>query len=305
MNTIYAGLDIAKLSLQLHFQNKDYSMPNTPAGWRRILKEMENVTVGVQVICEATGGLEQNIVVLLQGAGISVSVLQPMRVRQFATASGLHAKTDAIDAALLCRFGQSVQPRPTPALSQEHSRLRELCRRRAQLLELLQQTRNQASGLTWAALRRSTAVLVRQLRAQITQVENWISQTINTDTLLAAKTAKLQTVIGVGQTTSAILLAELPELGSLNKQQIAALAGVAPFSRDSGQWKGKRWIGGGRFAARKSLYMAALVASRYNPILKSRYQHLIARGKAPKVALVALMRHLIIHLNSLLKPLAS
>lgn len=110
---------------------------------------------------------------------------------------------------------------------------------------------------------------------------------------------------GVGANTTAVILAELPELGVLNRQEIAALAGVAPFSRDSGQWKGKRWIGGGRAAVRKALYMAALVASRHNVTLKARYQHLLSRGKAPKVALVALMRHLIIHLNALLKPLAS
>jgi transposase len=305
MNTIYAGLDIAKHSLQLHFNHQDHCLPHTRAGLTRLLKSLQSADAPVHVICEASGGFEQDVLTTLQAAGLAVSVVQPLRVRQFARGAGWQAKTDRIDAALLCRYGQTVQPRPTPARSQAQARLRELSRRRSQLVELLQLARNQARQLTLPELRRGSAALIRQLRRQIVQVEALLWHSLQTDPALRARAQKLQSVRGVGPCTAAVLLAELPELGRLNRRAVAALAGVAPFNRDSGQWKGKRWIGGGRFALRKALYMAALVGSRHNTVLQARYQNLLARGKAPKVALVALMRHLVIYLNHLLKPLAS
>lgn len=240
---------------------------------------------------------------MLQAAAVPVSVVQPARVRKFALAAGLLAKTNRINAQLLSRFGQAVCPTATAAVSEAVAQLRELCRRRAQLVQVLRLTRNQAAWLQLKELRTAASALMLQLRRQLQQIDRWITQTIAADTQLAAKNRRLQTVAAVGQATAAVLLCELPELGLVNRRQIAALAGVAPYARDSGSFKGKRWISGGRFAVRKALYMAALVVSRHNPVLRSRYERLLARGKPPKVALVALMQHLVLHLNSLLKHL--
>jgi transposase len=222
-----------------------------PVG-RGLLKLLSQSHASVHVVCEASGGFEQDVVAALQTAGVAVSVVQPLRVRHFACGAGWQAKTDRIDAALLCRYGEVVQPRPTPALSPAQACGRELSRRRAQLLELLQVARAQGRALTLPTLRKSNATLVRQLRRQILQVETLLATVLQEDALLRARAEKLQSVTGVGPTTSAVLLSELPELGTLNRKQVAALAGVAPWSRDSGQWKGKRWIGGGRPAVRKA-----------------------------------------------------
>jgi transposase len=306
MNSIYAGLDIAKLSLELHFQNRSHSLPNTPAGHRRLVRLLQAAAQPVQLICEASGGYEQPLVQALHAAQLPVSILQPARARQFAAAQGQLAKTDRIDAAMLARYGQLLQPRPLTPPSPAQGRLRELSRRRSQLQDLLQLAVQQTRSISLIELRRQATALVRQLKKQIAQIESLLAAQIQKQSALSLRSARLQSVAGVGTITATVLLAEMPELGQLNRQQAAALAGVAPFCRDSGRWRGKRWISGGRPALRKALYMAALVASRYNPHLRSRYQLLRARGKAPKVALVALMRHLIIYLNALLKsPLAS
>lgn len=157
MSKIYAGLDVAKLSLQLHFLNKDHQIPNSTAGFRRLLQLLQSAAQEVHLICEATGGLEQNVVTVIQAAGHLVSVVQPLRVRQFAQATGWRPKTDRIDATLLCRFGQTLEPRSTPPLSPSQSRLREFSRRRSQLVELLQHARNQAAQLKLPELRRGAA----------------------------------------------------------------------------------------------------------------------------------------------------
>ena len=306
---IYAGLDVAKLSLQLHCQNQSHTLPNTTAGHRRLLALVHASGAPVHIICEASGGYEQSVVRALQEAKLPVCVVDPARVRHFVRATGQRAKTDRIDAAMLARYGEQMQPRPTAPPSAAQAQMRELVRRRAQLLEVLQLSRQHAQHLTLRALRRQSAVLVRQVRRQIVAVEKEIQKVVADEASLAQRSQQLQSVRGVGPATAAVLLAEMPELGTLNRGQAAALAGVAPFARESGKWRGRRWVGGGRAPVRKALYMAALVGSRANVVLRARYQHLIASGKPAKVALVALMRHLIIHLNALLKnhqpPLAS
>jgi transposase len=301
MSIIYAGLDVAKLSLQLHLRDKSHTLPNTAAGHRLLLTLLRATGWHVQVVCEASGGYEQSVVAALHQAQVSVCVVDPARVRHFARATGQRAKTDRIDAAMLARYGEQMRPRPTAPLSAAQAHVRELVRRRAQLLDLLQLSRQHAGHLTLPALRRQSAALVRTLRRQIAAVEKQIQAALKAEPVLARRARQLQSVRGVGPATAAVLLAELPELGQLNRAQVAALAGVAPFARESGKWRGARWIGGGRAAVRKALYMAALVGSRANTVLRERYERLRARGKPAKVALVALMRHLIIHLNALLK----
>jgi transposase len=303
-STLYVGLDIAKSSLQVNLQNLNFSLPNSTRGHRRLIEQLKTFSEPLLVVCEATGGYEQGIVAALHQASIPVAIVEPARVRHFAKACGLRAKTDRIDAQLLAEFGRQTSPRPQAPLAPGTAALRELSRHRGQLQEMLQTTLQQSRHLTLPVLRKQNALFLRQLRSHLQKLEKQIDALIQTDAALQNKARALQQVAGVGPKTAVSLLAEMPELGALNRGQAAALAGVAPHARESGRWQGKRFIGGGRPLARKALYMAALVGSRHNSFLKTRYQHLVARGKAPKVALVALMRHLIILLNAILKPLA-
>jgi transposase len=303
ITTIYVGLDIAKLNLQLHLAGRFYDLPNTPAGHRRLLKLLAPFP-GVHLVCEATGGYERDLVSALHQAALPVSVLNPARVRFFARAHGQRAKTDPIDAKVLTDYGQAFQPKATPARSQSQQQLTELVRRRKQLVELLVAQRQQADTLTLASLRRQAQRLVRHLEAALEQIQKELKELCAQVPLLDRRAQTLQSITGVGTTTALAVLAEMPELGTLNRGQAAALAGLAPHPRESGQWQGRRFIGGGRSALRGALYMAALVASRTNPILKEFYQRLRLAGKPAKVALTAVMRKLIVLMNHLLKKLS-
>lgn len=298
--TIYTGLDIAKLNLQLHLAGRIHDLPNTAAGHRRLLKLLAALP-GIHVVCEATGGYERDLVAALHEAHVPVSVLNPSRVRHFARATGQRAKTDHIDAALLSAYGQALQPKPTAPRTEDEQQLAELVRRRVQVLEILVAQRQQAERLTVSALRRQAASLVRRLERDLAHIEEQL-QTLRTQTaLLDQRVRKLEVITGVGTITALGVLAELPELGTLNRRQAAALAGLAPHPRESGQWHGRRSIGGGRAPVRRALYMAALVAARSNRLLKEFYQRLRDAGKPAKVALTAVMRKLIVLMNHTLK----
>jgi transposase len=299
--SIVVGLDIAKDSLQVNCQKQNYELTNSPLGHRRLVKRLKVFSEPVLVVCEATGGYEQAVVATLHEAGIAVAVVEPMRVRHFARACNLRSKTDRIDAQLIAEFGRQTLPRPQSPPDQSTLALRELGRHRLQLQQLLQTASQQSRHLTLPLLRRDQALLIRRLRGHLSKVEQQIHLLLHGSQTLRQKAEALQQVAGVGEKTAVSLLSEMPELGTLNRGQAAALAGVAPHARDSGSWQGKRFIGGGRPLARKALYMAALVASRYHPSLKLFYERLRSRGKPGKVALVALMRKLIVILNSQLK----
>lgn len=298
---IYVGLDIAKSSFQVNLQNLNFLLPNSPAGHRKLLARLLNLKQPRQVICEATGGYEQAIVHALHQAGVPVSVVDPLKVRQFAKGCGWLAKSDPIDARLLSAFGAKATPKPQVPLSANVAALRELSRHRLQLQEQAQIVACQGRLTQLPFIRQSTARLLRHYRSQLQQLQKQIAGLLQTDAGLAAKARVLQETIGVGPKTACSLLAEMPELGALNRAQAAALAGVAPYARDSGIWKGRRFIKGGRPLVRKALYMAALVASRRHPALRHTYLHLLARGKPKKLALTALMRKLICLLNFKLK----
>jgi transposase len=296
MTTIYAGLDIAKQNLQLHLTGRLYDLPNTPAGHRRLLKLL--TVPGVQIVCEATGGYEREVVAALHQANVPVSVLNPARVRHFARATGQRAKTDHIDAAVLSACGPALQPKATAPRTELDQQLAELVRRRVQVLDILVAQRQQAERLTLPTLRRQAQSLVRRLERDVAQIEDQLKELRTQAPVLEARAQKLEAITGVGAITALAVLAELPELGSLNRRQAAALAGLAPHPRQSGQWQGRRTIGGGRARA---LYMAALVAARSNRQLKTFYQRLRAAGKPAKVALTAVMRKLIVLMNHTLK----
>jgi transposase len=300
MTTIYAGLDIAKSNLQLHLAGQHHDLPNTAAGHRRLGKLLARHP-GSHIVCEASGGYEREVVAALHAAQRPVSVLNAALVRYFMRSKGQRAKTDRLDAAGLTAYGQTLQPKPTAARSPQEQHLVELIRRRAQLVQARVIQGQQVRWLTLPALRRQATGLLRQLKAAIVQIEKQLTELRAQDAALAQRAQKLQAITGVGGLTALAVLAELPELGTLNRRQVAALAGLAPHARESGQWRGRRSIGGGRSAVRRALYMAALVAARSNGILKVFYQRLRAAGKPAKVALTAVMRKLVVLMNQTLK----
>lgn len=297
---IYAGLDIHKETLVLHISGRDATLPNTPAGHRKLLNVLEKHG-SPHVVCEASGGYERQIVAALHTAGVPVSVLNPAQVRNFAKALGQRAKTDPLDARLLSRCGDILQPKPTPPRSKHERQLVELVRYRLQLIEKLLTERQQSEMIELAALRRQSSSLVRRMEADLAKVDALLSKLRKESEQIAAKCQRLTDVIGVGEQTALSLLAEMPELGTLNRRQAAALAGLAPHPRQSGQWVGKASISGGRAQVRRTLYMAALSAARFHPTLSQFYQRLRMSGKPFKVALTAVMRKLLVILNLVLK----
>ncbi len=300
---VYVGMDIAKATLDLHAlttppQSRQFA--NSPAGHRALLRWLQALGP-VHVVCEASGGYERPVVLALQRSALAISVINPRQARDFARAQGRLAKTDQLDAQVLAEFGQCLRPTATSAPSAAQRQLAELVARRQQVQQLRSAEHNRLEHATHPAVRRQVQRHRRALERQLEELDAWITELVQAEPVLAHKMARLCAVRGVGQITAVVLLATMPELGALNRGQAAALAGVAPFNRDSGPRRGHRLIGGGRAVARRALYMAALVAAFTNPRFKAFYQRLIAAGKAPKVALVAVMRKLIILLNQLLK----
>jgi transposase len=297
----YIGVDVAKKSLASAGVGRTQELSNDIKGHRRFLSLLAKSAQPVHVILEASGGYEQALVRFLHEAKIAVSVLEPSRVRAFAQAKGLRAKTDPIDANVLRAFGQAIQPKATLPPSQEQLRLAELVTRRTQLIESEVAESNRSAHYLDPMLRRQAGFYLRLLRRQIQQCEQAIVELIEADQQMRQRFERLQQISGVGATTAATLLADMPELGSLRDETAAALAGVAPYNADSGPVRGIRYIRGGRASVRRALYMAALSAVRHDPILKRFYQRLRNAGKKPLVALVAAMRKLIILLNRILK----
>ena len=255
----------------------------------------------MQVICESSGGYERAFVQAFAGAGLKISLVQANRVRQFARAAGILAKTDRIDAEVLCAFGKVMGPQAVTAAKLEQEHLRELESQRRHLTHLLVMELNRGARVSDACVQRLNRRLIKQIKNQIEQLDLLIKEHIEASPELWAKAQKLTAISGVGARTAALLLARMPELGQLNRREVAALVGVAPFNRESGKMRGKRAIHGGRRPVRHGLYMAALVAARHNPVLRAFYLRLRAGGKPAKPALTATTRKLLIVLNSALK----
>jgi transposase len=302
--TIYIGLDVAKHSLQLdptHLKGLK-AVPNTAAGHAKLLKALNrHQDCRPHLVLESSGGHEKALRQKLHEAQQICSVLNPARVRHFAQAQGRLAKTDAVDAAVLSAFGQMMQPAPSVLPSPQQQALGELVARRTQLVEMLTMEKNRAPMQSLDAVQQSGLQLRTHLEEQIAQIGARITQICAQHQEFHSKIARLCQMQGVGALTAASLLATLPELGSYNRAQITALAGLAPRCRESGKYKGRRTIGGGRAPVRRVLYMAALSAARCNPKLKALYSRLTLAGKPPKLALTAVMRQLLCVLNSLIK----
>ncbi|MEK7781212.1 MAG: IS110 family transposase [Verrucomicrobiota bacterium] len=304
MNTItYLGLDIAKRTLDLSphpaLPKRNYS--NDPTGLRLLLATLQRLPNPVHIICEATGGYEHLLLKTLHQAQVNVTLLNPRHVRDFARAKGLLAKTDRLDAAVLAEYGQMFHPAPTPPASPAQQRLAALVTRRQELVTLHTQEQHRAEHHHDRFVQRQARSLLRILAGHLTKLETEIKALLQNQTRLRTQVERLTSIQGVGARTAWQLLAALPELGTLARGQTAALAGLAPYNHDSGPQRGQRHIAHGRPLARTALYMAALVAARYNPVLRPLYQRLRAAGKPAKVALVALMRKLAELANLLLK----
>ena len=299
---VYLGVDIAKSYLDAAIGDERRRFANERIGHRELIKWVKQLKALVQVICESSGGYERALVQALVGAKLKVSLVQANRVRQFARAAGILAKTDRIDAEVLCEFGRRMRPQTVTAARLERERLRELESQRRHLTHLLVMEQNRGARVSDASVQRLNRRLINQIKKQIEHLDLLIKVYIDQSHELSAKAAKLTSISGVGARTAALLLAQLPELGQLNRREVAALVGVAPFNRDSGKMRDKRAIYGGRRPVRHGLYMAALVAAHHNPILRAFYLRLRAAGKPGKLAITATMRKLLIVLNSALKP---
>jgi transposase len=268
-----------------------------------IAARADQLGLGAQdlAVMEASGGYERRAQRDLSQRGLKVAIVNAARVRDFARASGRLAKTDRIDAEVIARYGAFARPAPTPSLTGARQALAELLAYRRQLTAEITARSQQLGHLTTPTLRQRAQGALERLRGERREVAQLIGQTIAADDELAAAAALLQSMPGVGPVLIATLLAELPELGSLDRRQIASLVGVAPIAKDSGTKQGRRPIRGGRRDVRPPLYMAALVASRSNPTLRTTYARLISNRKPPKLALVALMRTMLTILNAMLR----
>ena len=305
LTTLHIGLDVAKLTLQVDLQGKELALPNTPAGHRSLLTPLRRLQVrtgrSTHVVCEGTGGYERAVVAALQAEDQPVSVHHAARVRAFARAKGRLAKTDALDAAVLSDFGAAMQPAADQPPTESEAALAALVIRRDQLKELVALEARRDEHHLHPGVKKEALLLQKQLAAHLEKIEAQISALLAAAAEVKARVERLTSVAGVGPVSAYTLLAYLPELGKLSRGAIAALAGVAPMNADSGPVRGQRHIRGGRAPARKALYMAALCSTLHNPLIKAYYKGLRAKGKPAKVALTAVMRKLLLHLNSILK----
>lgn len=294
----YVGIDVAKdwLEVAWHGHDRGQRIPNTEPAIEAWVTTVQDQAPAL-VVVEASGGYETLVAAALTTAGVAVAVVQPRRVRQFAQAIGTLAKSDRIDARVLAHFADRIRPPARPLPDAATQELHELVARRRQLVAMrTAETNRQRPADRFAA---EVAEHLAWLRQRIGALDQAITHLLRHSPVWQADAAALQSVPGVGSVVAATLLAEVPELGTLSGKQAAALVGVAPYTRESGRWRGQPHIAGGRAPVRASLYMGALVASRHNPVLRAFYQRLLAAGKPKKVALVAVMRKLLVICNAI------
>ena len=298
---IFVGIDVSKARLDVAIRptGERESVANDKAGIKDLVKRLAKIQP-VLIVLEATGGLERPVTHALAGAELPVVVVNPRQVRDFAKATGQLAKTDSIDADVLARFAEAVRPALRPLPDAVTLELRALTARRRQIIEMIGAERNRLATASKAVRKRIDAHL-GWLEQELERADKDLDRSIQHSPIWKENEDLLLSVPGIGPVTSPTLLAELPELGELDRKQISALAGLAPFNRDSGSLKGRRSIWGGRAPVRSALYMATLVATRRNSVIRDFYKRLRAKGKVFKVALVACMRKLLTILNSMIK----
>jgi transposase len=297
--SVIVGIDVSKARLDIFADEKVWSVSND---WDSISKLATQLTEmhSDLIVVESTGGLEQALLSEFSSMGLPVALVNPRRVRQFARSIGILAKTDKVDAKLLARFGEAVKPEPTKLPSLEEQHLSALMTRRRQVIEILTMEKNHLC-IAHLVARDSVIKIITLLQQELDELNNQIGEYIDQIPTFKEKDEILCSTPGIGKVTAAILLSDLPELGSIDRKRLASLVGVAPFNNDSGRFRGKRRIKGGRPAIRTVLYMATITAIKFNPLIKPFYQHLLLKGKVKKVAIVACMRKLLIYLNAMIR----
>ena len=297
----FVGIDVSKAQVDFAVRptGKRWTLPYDETGIEGLIPQIVDLEPAL-VLLEATGGLELPLVAALAAAALPVVVVNPRQVRDFAKATGTLAKTDTLNAAVLAHFADAVRPEVRPLRDAETQALNSLTARRHQVMTMLVSEKNRLGSAIGAVSPRIEAHIA-WLEQELSDLDKGLRQTLRQSPVWREKDDLLRTVPGVGEQLSLTLLANLPELGTLNRREIAALVGVAPYNRDSGTRRGKRAVWGGRSRVRAVLYMGALVATRHNPAIRDFYQRLLASGKPKKLALVACMRKLLVILNSMLK----
>jgi transposase len=302
MEIITVGIDVSKdrLDIAVRPSGEAFVVERNGAGLEQLAERLRKLSPHL-VALEASGGFETIAAAALAAAALPVVVVNPAQIRAFAKAIGQRAKTDPIDAAVIAHFAEATRPEPRPLPDAATRLLGDLVARRRQIIEMIGAERQRERRLTTPHLRKSIARLLKALEKELASVDAEIDDSVRGSPAWREKEDLLASVPGVGSTIARTLIAELPELGQLGRKQIAALAGLAPFTRQSGQWRGRSFIAGGRSAVRTVLFMGAMVAKRWNPVLKAFFHRLVAAGKPKMVALIAVARKLLTILNAILR----
>lgn len=302
MENIVVGIDVAKdrLDVAVRPSGEAFAVERNGAGLAALCEKL--VALGPAIVAiEATGGFEEIAAAGLAGAGLPLVVVNPAQVRSFAKAIGQRAKTDPLDAAVIAHFAEATKPEIRPLPDEETRHLSELVARRRQIVEMIGAERQREKRAALKTTRRSIARIVMALEKELEEMNHDIGTAVRASPVWRDKEDLLVSVPGVGPIISRTLIAEMPELGSLDRKEIAALAGLAPYTRQSGTWRGKSFIGGGRTRVRTALYMGAMNAKRWNPPLKAFFERLVAAGKPKKVAVIAVARKLLTILNAIVR----
>ena len=298
----FVGIDVSKDRLDVHVRpsGKSFAVVRDAEGLEQVTNELCSLTP-VLIVPEATGGFEITVAAALAGASLPLAVVNPRQIRDFARATGRLAKTDALDAQVIALFAERIRPEPRPIANADSQALAELIARRRQVVEMIGMETNRFRQARNSRVQRTIRATLKTLEAQLAELDREINDTVRGSPIWRAADDLLTSVPGVGDVTSRTLIADLPELGQLDRRRIAALVGVAPVNRDSGQMRGRRTIAGGRADVRSALYMATLSATRWNPVISRHYKSLVERGRPKKVALVACMRRMLGILNAILR----
>jgi transposase len=302
MDAIYVGIDVSKDRLDVHVRpsGEAFGVARDGKGLEDLVRRLQACSPTL-VAVEATGGFETIVAAALAGAQLPLVVINPAQVRHFAQAIGQRAKSDPIDAAVIARFVEAVKPALRPVPNQQARLLAELVARRRQIIEMIVAERQREQRVESVRIRKGVARHIKQLEKELPDIDNDIDTLVRGSPVWRDKEELLISFPGVSNTLARLFIAEVPELGALNRRQIASLAGLAPFIRQSGRWKGRSKIGGGRSSLRAGLYMAALSAIRCHPQLKVFYRRLVSAGKPKMVALIAVARKLLTILNAMLR----
>lgn len=300
---VRAGIDVSKARLDVFVgpAGAAFAVVNDEEGIERLVARLAQEEGATLVVLEATGGFERPVAAALVAAGVPVALVNPRQARDFARATGRLAKTDRIDAEILARFAEAVRPEPRVVPDEEARAFAEILARRRQVIGMLTAEKNRLGSATSKPVRKRIETHVRWLEKELSRTDRDLDETIEGSPTWRENEALLRSVPGVGPVLARTLLAEMPELSTLDRKRLAALAGVAPLNRDSGTLRGRRSVWGGRARVRAALYMGALVATRHNPNIRAFYQRLVASGKPKKVALVACMRKLLAILGAVLR----